>query len=197
MQKHTVALAIGISLAFPAYVCANEISNVTHSQGEISDFLHGKRNSLYGIDPPGSAPQRTGKESFSQPAFFEFTPVHRTERGARTKGWLIPAKLESSEDQHCNGKSVEDFLKGTCNKLHGFDIIAPDSPKKLPPAWGGDEFITAPRYGEYKFPQIPFFQLAPNQRFDPTQNLKPFEHLVPKNFNPQNFGLPDANPQAE
>lgn len=197
MLKQTVALAFGISLALPACVCANEIAKATQSQGKVADFLQDKSNSLYGIDAPGEMSKEAGKDGFHQPTFFEYSPAHRIESGARTKGWLIPSRLESSEDQHCNGKSVEDFLKGVCNKLHGFDIVSPDREKKLPPAWGGDQFITAPRYGEYKFQQTPFFQLAPNQRFDPTQNLKPSEHLLPKDFNPQNFGLPDANPQAK
>ena len=65
------------------------------------------------------------------------------------KAWMQSASQWSelvgkpgNKEKECNGKSVQDFLKGKCNKLHGIDVRPFDrKDKPLPPAWGGDEFV--------------------------------------------------------
>lgn len=39
------------------------------------------------------------------------------------KSWLRnEMPLDLMGEKECNGKSVDDFLKGKCNKLHGYDV---------------------------------------------------------------------------
>lgn len=138
MLKLAVAFAFSIVLFAPTYSIAAEKFDTT-DPSEAAQFLQGRTNSLYGVDPPRYLLNQAKTNSLYSP-FSEFSPVNRIERGISQKG-LIPIKFNNSDDAGCNGTSVEDFLKGKCNKLHGFDVRPYERGKgKLPPAWGGDEF---------------------------------------------------------
>ncbi|HNB23145.1 MAG TPA: hypothetical protein PKZ32_12020 [Candidatus Melainabacteria bacterium] len=158
MQKLTVLLAIGIFLAFPASVSADEIAK-------------------------------------SKPAFLDLSQLQKVENGAPTKGWLIPARLDSS-DPHCNGKSVQDFLNGKCNKLHGFDmpLNKPDR-KGLPPAFGQDGSTRLRTDGEFGWQQSPFFEFTPKNHGEFKLDGTPLDDGVP--ISPEEFGLPDVKPKAK
>jgi hypothetical protein len=188
MQKHTVILGIGIFLASPTSVSAEEKAQVSCTHGAVTQFLQGKRDSLYGIDPPAYYINADDSKSFSSEAFTDFSQVHRIERGRQTQPWLIPTKVDDSHEQHCNGKSVEDFLNGKCNKLHGFDLRPRNG--TLVPQSGMDEFKSIKRFesGGYGFgvDMPPTFEYTPVDRFSPYQHVKPEEWLPPgmRNWEP-------------
>ncbi|PZM82872.1 MAG: hypothetical protein DKT66_12860 [Candidatus Melainabacteria bacterium] len=94
------------------------------------------------------------------------------ESRASGESWLRSAMpLELAGEKECDGKSVDDFLKGKCNKLHGFDLRPGERGNgKLPPAWGGDEFT--------KFvPMAPEASGRPGQRFG---NELPYYEFEPR-----------------
>ncbi len=137
MLKLAVAFAVGSLLFCPIVAVAAETASRMNGSA-TTEFLQGRTNSLFGIDPPGSLLNQEIAKTYSISPFIEFTPINSIERGLSQKG-LVPVKLNSSEDPGCNGSSVDDFLKGKCNKLHGFDVRPYERGNgKLPPAWGGE-----------------------------------------------------------
>lgn len=138
MLKLAVAFAAGFVLLAPTLASAAE-GMKDAPVSEAREFLLGRRNNLYGIDPPRSVLIKNDEKSHSK-SWSEHLPSP-SDSGFQSKSWLIPTKLDSSGQPGCNGSSVEDFLKGKCNKLHGFDVRPYERGNgKLPPAWGGDEF---------------------------------------------------------
>jgi hypothetical protein len=157
MQKHTVILGIGIFLASPTSVSAEEKAQVSCTHGAVTQFLQGKRDSLYGIDPPAYYINADDSKSFSSEAFTEFSKVHRIERGRQTQPWLIPTKVDDSHLRPRNGTLV--------------------------PQSGMDEFKSIKRFesGGYGFgvDMPPTFEYTPVDRFSPYQHVKPEEWLPP------------------
>jgi hypothetical protein len=111
------------------------------------------------------------------------------------KSWLRSAMpLELAGEKECDGKSVDDFLKGKCNKLHGFDVQPYERGKgKLPPAWGGDEYTKfvplAPGAGGRPWQrsgnEVPFYEFEPRFRVEfPSGDKLPPLNECPK-FEPR------------
>lgn len=179
MFKMSVAFAGGLILLFPTLAFADK------EKPDAREFKQERLESLGGSYT--QIPKQAGPKSdgLSPPSTFGI------DQGRQTKPWLVPTKFDSSEDQNCNGRSVEDFLKGTCNKLHGFDIVSPDRPKKLPPAWG----VPGTDKLEDNWQQYPFFEYLPTDRYENYNKANPLK-TAPGKFAPKDFGLPGANPNT-
>lgn len=214
MLKLAVAFAVGSLLFCPIVAVAAETASRMNGS-TTTEFLQGRTNSLFGIDPPGSLLNQEKAKTYSISPFIEFTPINSIERGLSQKG-LVPVKLNSSEDPGCNGSSVDDFLKGKCNKLHGFDVRPYERGNgKLPPAWGGEgsaQFVPlSPEagghswhiYGDEGTTTIPpFFENGIYQRVTPNYGMpwKEVPQLTPNErpmFGPSEQKQQEPNPAAK
>lgn len=136
----------------------------------VTDFVQGKCHKLKGFDL-----LRDIKTQFNGPRSGSSVEPFVKESGGRS--WHIygdesqifttPFKRAPGIfrlDGEFKNQSVDDFMNGKTNKLHGIDSIPSNLKAPLPPAWGGDEFVKTDGFTQSG---------EPYQRVNPLYGIEP------------------------
>lgn len=126
----------------------------------VKEFLQGTCDKLKGFDSLRDVRLQSSPGNSSIPPFYEFSPIRRIQRGSFVKeagghAWHIYGDDGVNRtsplfeytpriyhrDSEFNKRSVDDFMQGKKDNLKGVDPVPHDLRKRLPPAWGGDEFV--------------------------------------------------------
>lgn len=167
----------------------------------VQEFLQGKCDKLKGFDSVRGIRSQSNDGKWSFPAFYEFSPIHRVEKGTFVKeagghAWRIygddgtrsiPPFFERKgfrtfgPEGEFSKQSVDDFMQGKKDRLRGVDPIPYELKKPpLPPAWGGDEFVQTEGFTQSG---PPYQNVNPLYGIDPPklENFKPgFKFDAPK-----------------
>lgn len=193
MLKLAVAFSAGVALFFPVSCCAAEKAEGT--KGAATDFLLGRASNLYGIDPPQSVLIENDVKLNSK-AWSEFLPTSN-ERSVQSQSWLLPTKFVPNENGHCNGRSVEDFLNGKCNKLHGFDVKPVQFNEKR---FGKGSFVKDAGGHSWNVDSEHInriYQSVPIEQFLKEYPNPPQLKSTPPLFGPRELNVPNAKPDEK
>ncbi len=155
----------------------------------VKEFLQGTCDKLKGFDSLRDVRIQSKEGNWNIPPYYEFSPIHRIQRGTFVKeagghAWHIygdegtnrtgpifeyTPKIYRRHEGEFNKKSVDDFMHGKKDRLRGVDTL-PHEMKKLPPAWGGDEFVNTEGFTQSG---APYQNVNPLYGIDPPKLEKP------------------------